>query len=192
MKEATVPQYFVMSGEGLTPAALIAEGPDLPSSPWTFGTPVDDAIHEPLLYRLDPAYPGLLQTLYHEEGVPLMRDDLVEALHEAGVDNLQLFPAVVLDETTGTRHTNYKAFNVVGIVSCADKNQSVLMGTTDSEMIDVDFDRLFIDESKTQGALLFRLAEAVNAIVVHESVRKTIEERGIDGIVFYGPGEWAG
>jgi len=147
---------------------------------------------EPLEYTLDPDYPGHLIPLYHEESVPLMRDDLVEALREAGVDNLQLFRAVVVDETTGVKHTNYKAFNVVGIIASADMERSKMMGTNDSEMVDLDFDRLVIDESKPQGTLLFRLGEAVNAIVVHESVKKKIEERGIDGIVFYGPGDWAG
>ncbi len=192
MNEANEPKYFVMRGEGPTPAALIAEGPHLRSSPWNGGTPIQDEIVEPLEYTLDPDYPGHLIPLYHEESVPLMRDDLVEALREAGVDNLQLFRAVVVDETTGVKHTNYKAFNVVGIIASADMERSKMMGTNDSEMVDLDFDRLVIDESKPQGTLLFRLGEAVNAIVVHASVKKKIEERGIDGIVFYGPGDWAG
>ena len=36
------------------------------------------------------------------------------------------------------------------------------------------------------------VAESVNAIVVHAKVRKHIEDRGIAGMTFYGPDEWAG
>ncbi len=186
------PMYFVMSGEGPTPAATIEDGPELDSTPWFSGALVDDEITAPLEYRLDPDYPGAMKPLYDEEGAPLIRLDLLDVLITAGVDNLQLFPAVIRDPSTGKNHENYKAFNVVGVVAAADMGQSDLMGTSDSTLVDVDFDRLVLDESKPQGLLLFRLAEAVNAIVVHASVRQKIEESGIDGIVFYGPGEWAG
>ena len=186
------PKYFIMCCDDLTPAALIEDSPSLPSSPWLNGRPVSGEVPNPLVYTLDPDYPGHLQPLYEAESIPLMRDDLLEALHEVGVDNLELFPAVIRDEEKGVDYNNYKAFNIVGLVSCADMDESKLMGTSDSTMIDIDFEALVIDESRTGGALMFRLAEAVNAIVVHEKVRKHIEERGIPGMTFYGPGEWAG
>jgi hypothetical protein len=185
-------QYFVMSGEGPTPAALIMEAPDLPSAPWLDGSFLDEEIQEPLIYTLDPDYPGHLLALYDEEAVPLIREDLLAILVDAGIDNLQLFPAVIRDPGSGEEHNQYQAFNVVGVVSAADMSRSELMDTGDSTMVDVDFDRLYIDESRVEGALMFRLAEAVSAIVVHESVKRRIETAGIEGIAFYGPGEWAG
>jgi hypothetical protein len=48
-----------------------------------------------------------------------------------------------------------------------------------------------IDSSKAKGALLFRLEEAVNAIVVHKRVREAIEG-AIRGMTFYDPREWSG
>lgn len=148
-------------------------------------------IPKPLKYTLDPDYPGMLMPMY-ESRIPLMREDLIEVLMEAGVDNLQFFSALLRDTTNGEEYTNYKAFNVVGLVSCADMEKSVLMGSSDSEMIDVDFRNLVINESRTGGALIFRMAEAVSAIVIHESVKMKIEEKGIVGMTFYGAGEWAG
>ena len=127
----------------------------------------------------------------YEGAVLLMRDDLIQALIEVGVDNLQLFPALVADSAKKIEHTNYKAVNIVGVIACANMGASTLMGTSDSEMIDVDFDALVIDEAKTGGVLLFRMAEAVSAIVVHEKVRLYIEDR-IPGMTFYGAGEWSG
>ena len=59
--------------------------------------------------------------------------------------------------------------------------------------IDRDFRKLVIDNERVRSTLLmFRLAESVNAIVVHESVRKAIELAKIEGMVFYEPGEWSG
>lgn len=149
-------------------------------------------VPDPLVYSLDPNYPGELLPLYEDEAVPLFRDDLLVALQNAGVDNLEQFPAVLHDPFSKKDHTNYKAVNIVGVIACADMAGSELMGTTDSTMIDVDFAGLVIDESRTGGALLFRLAEAVNAIVVHEKVKEEVERAGIPYMTFQGPGEWAG
>jgi hypothetical protein len=54
-------------------------------------------------------------------------------------------------------------------------------------MGDVDFHALVPDESRINGQLMFRLAENLSAIVVHESVRKAIEAAGIPGFVFMAP-----
>jgi hypothetical protein len=39
---------------------------------------------------------------------------------------------------------------------------------------------------------MFRLAESVNGIVVHESVKKAIEAAEIDTLTFIPPEEWVG
>ena len=128
----------------------------------------------------------------YEDAIPIMRDELIRALQKAGVDNLEFFPAVLQDPGQGKEYDNFKAFNVVGLVACADPEASVLMGTSNSTRIDVDFESLVIDETKTGGALLFRLAESVSAVVVHEKVKTEVEASGIEGMIFLGPGEWSG
>lgn len=184
--------YYVLDVDGPTPAAMIESGPDLPSAPWNSGKRIEGPVVEPLEYKLDPDYPGHLLPLYEAESVPLVRDDVLVLLRAAGIDNLQLYDAVIHDPVSGRQHTNYKAFNIVGAVSAADMGQSGLMGTSDSEMVDIDFDSLVLDDTRAGGLLMFRLAEAVNAIVVHLSVKRLIEEHGIEGISFLGPGEWSG
>lgn len=187
-----IPKYFLTTCEDLTPAALISDAPDLPSAPWVDGHPIYEDVPNPLVYTLNPDYPGYLQPLYYEESIPLIRDDLLEALQEAGVGNLELFPAVIRDEVKNIEHKNYKAFNILGVISCADMDRSKLTGTSSSKMVDVDFNRLYIDKSKTGGALLFRFAEAVTAIIVYRSVKKIIEAKNIEGMTFYKPWEWSG
>jgi hypothetical protein len=184
-------KYYVMSCEGVSPATSIGKSPALPGGPWMTGQMLGTTPPVPMVFELNPNYPGLLKAMYKNK-YPLVREDLLRCWQEAGVDNLQLFPAILRDTVKGVDHTNYFAFNVIGVVSCADMGQSRMMGTTDSTMIDADFQALVIDEAKTGGALMFRLAESVNALVVHERVRKHIEANAIPNLVFYGPGEWAG
>src|SRR5258706_4398272 len=149
-----------------------------------------------LVYNLDPSYPGKILPMYSEEQV-VMSVALLAALKEAGVKNLEIFPAKVID-IGGKAHKDYKAVNIVGLVACAKEPPSkVVEGISvqpGSRDIDTFYGELYIDEKKADKAklLMFRLKESVNAIVVHEKVRQKIEEKKIPGMEFYGPGEWAG
>lgn len=184
--------YYVMCDEGVFPSASVYGGPKLPGPPWMTGQRITIEVPKPIHYKTDPDRPGNLRAMYAGLGRPLMRDDLIEALQAAGVENLELFDAVIENPTTGEEHTNYKVFNIVGLVAAADMDASKLMGTTDSSIIDVDFDSLAIDGKKASGLRLFRLAESVNAIIVDEVVKAEIEKRGIPEIIFYDPADWSG
>jgi hypothetical protein len=193
--------YYILGCDGPYPTMPISatDETDEIIGPWIDGQLLTKFvladIHGPITYEF-----GLpvsreaenLKALYTSESIPLMRDDLVEALQVAGVSNLELFPASITNPETGEVFSNYKAFNLVGLVACADESKSTLMGTTEFRKLDTDFDGLVIDEAKANGLLMFRVAECVTAIAIHESVKQKIEERGIPGMVFYGPGEWAG
>jgi hypothetical protein len=96
--------------------------------------------------------------------ITVMSQRLHEVLVRAGVDNLAVYPATLRDPETGTVHTDFVAFNLIG------KRPKAEPG----------------------GALLFRLAEAVNVIVIHDSVRRAIEEAGIDTLTFIDPEDFAG
>jgi hypothetical protein len=182
-----------MTCEGVDPMP-IARGPEPEiDESWMLGRAVvESAVPQPLQYTLDPDYGGTPKALYSAEDNPVMRDDVRQVLDGIGVDNIQYFAAVLTDPESGKRYTNYKAFNIIGLVRAADMKRSKLMGTSNSFPGNVDFDALVIDEAKARGLLLFRLAEKVSAIVVHEKVKAAIEGAGIPGFVFYGPGTWSG
>jgi hypothetical protein len=184
--------YFVMTCNGVYPSAAIARGPGLSGVPWYQGRPITESVSEPLVYIVDAEQPGNIPAMLDDMAQPLMRDDLVNALQAVGVDNLQLFAAVVEDPTTGIKHTNYKAFNVLGMVAAADMSRSVRMATSDSTLIDVDFESLAIDEKKAAPFRLFRLAENVSTIIVDEAVKGEVERREIPGMQFYDPADWSG
>ncbi|MCU0634210.1 MAG: hypothetical protein MUE41_04995 [Gemmatimonadaceae bacterium] len=182
--------YYVMTCEGVDPATDIGKAPDFPDGPWYRGTPVTARVREPLKYALDRDYRGELLA-YYQHAHPLMRRDLLDALSAAGVDNLQTFAATLRDPWRKVDLDDYRAVNVIGVVRAADAERSARAGTGGGALIDADFAALTIDPKSPDGLLLFRLAENVSAIVVHERVKRTIEQRAIPGMTFYEPGEWS-
>jgi len=188
--------YYVMVGEGVDPILSIEKQPDLPGGPWYHGHKLKITVPMPLEYVLeveDEEPESKIKMLYGNKAFPVMHNSLLEALKTAGVNNLELFPARITDPNTGKVHEDYQAFNVVGLVSAADLENSTLMNESDTPtLLDTDFDSLVIDENKTMGFRLFRLAENCSAIVVSEEVKAAVEERNIPGIIFYSPGEWSG
>jgi hypothetical protein len=183
--------YYVMVCEGKYPSMPISRVPEV-TGHWRVGIPIVTDITVPLVYTLDTDYGGTPKAMYYEKSIPVMRDDVVSILASAGVENIQYFSAVLRNPKTGQEYGDYKSYNVIGLVSAADMQASEQMGTSLSTIGDVDFHALVIDEEKACGLLLFRLAEATNALVVHQKIKDAIDSSGIPGFVFYGPGEWSG
>jgi len=121
--------------------------------------------------------------------VPVMSDELINALQNAGVENLQCFPAELESNIDGTVWKNFQAVNVVGIKSCADLDASEFTHIADrpgkNALPLVAFEDLKIDPSRASGSLLFKLAESPGIVIVAGSVinylrtQKSDEEWGI-------------
>jgi hypothetical protein len=126
----------------------------------------------------------------YDTTILVMRSDLVEALKAAGVDNIECFEAVIRDPRTGQEYTTYFAVNIVGAIACVDLAKSGYDTSQESRMVDMEFDSIAIDEAKAGGALLFRLAESVSGIVVHEKVKAVLESRGLTGMTYTKPEDW--
>jgi hypothetical protein len=140
-------------------------------------------------YRPLRGYPGP-PVEFLDVSVPLMSARLAQAIVEAGVDNIELFPAVLRDAAGGVEY-DYKAFKVVGLVAAADMRQSKWSSYDGNLVADVAFDKLVIDEKKARGLLMFRLAEKLSALLVHQRVRDRILANGIDTVDFVAPEDWA-
>jgi uncharacterized protein YbjT (DUF2867 family) len=105
------------------------------------------------------------------------------------VDNLDIYTAEIREEASGRVYDEYVAFNLIGKVAAADLDASTYTDTR-PPMIDGGFTSLQIDAAKARNLLLFRLAEAVNAIVVHERVKSAVESAGIRTLTFIPPQQW--
>lgn len=157
--------HYMMSCERPATVRTIGQGPGLKTEPWVAGRKLAFAVPEPLIYTLEPGQGDLLPM--YTEGEPIMRQDMIDALRASGVDNLDLYRAIVRDPDTRQEWTNYWAFNVLGLVAAA-----------------VEKPALGIDEAKTMGLFLFRLVEAPSLIVVDERVMDAVLQRAIPGVVF--------
>jgi sugar phosphate isomerase/epimerase len=163
---------------------------------WADGARHRVPIPEPLELKLKPLNPrssdhGPEMPEYFKGQIPLFRDDLIEAMRSAGVDNLDLYKVRILDPDSGRSHENYKAVNIIGVVAAADMGKSKATVHTGGPVIDVEFDKLVVDDGKPRGALIFRLAEATGTILVHERLRDHLLAKGYDKLEFLEPGEVA-
>jgi uncharacterized protein DUF1629 len=126
--------------------------------------------------------------------IPLMSRRLVLALQAAGVDNLQTYETrLVTVEGKNPPHRNYYlAVNIVGLVEAADFAKSEVNPAVKERMISMDFYSLAIDEAKAKDLSMFRLAENISAVLVHERVKEQVEAAGITTLTWIPPEEWAG
>ncbi len=182
----------MMERKGTVPGRWVGEYPFVKGLRWTRGSRFTEPVPVPLSFTLKPLNrnaedhgPEIPE--YLQGRVPLFRQDLVSALFEIGVDNLDLYDALLIDPDNGKQIPSHKAVNIIGVVAAADMDRSIATVHTGGPVIDVDFDRLVINEAKTQGALMFRLAESTNAIMVHEIVRNHLLDKGFSRIEFFHP-----
>ncbi len=118
--------------------------------------------------------------------IPVMSKRLREALDGAGIDNIQYYPAVLVDAASGERHEVF-AFKVIGLVKAMDREESDFFSFDGDMLLDTSIQGLSIDEEAAQGLLLFRLAENTAALIVHEKIKAQVEAAGIDAIEFIDP-----
>lgn len=150
----------------------------------------------PVEFELDQSEPGETPISAGYRCCPcLFSDELLEVLYKAGVDNLLVFPALLhnrMDEPNVV-YKNYKAVAIMGNVDCVDKKRSGQADLGDSTgLLKGGVDRMYIDEARTQGLLMFRPVPGVGAVIVHERVKKAIEASGLKYFRFYSPSEWGG
>ena len=158
---------------------------------WRLARPLETVPPRPIVVELNPEFPGIMMPMF-DKGILLFSNPMVTSIRNAGVDNIEVFDALVIDPGSGQRYEDYKAVNIVGAVAAADLPKSEYAAPSGTAMVDTDFDSLAIDEAKAGGHLMFRLAEAVTAIVIHERVKSQLEQDGIPYLNFVPPADWMG
>jgi len=171
--------------------AAIGDWPHFEGVNWNLGRVITTFIQVPIVVDLDPQFQGLMMPMF-DSGLLLFSDEMINALHRSGIDNFQCFDAIVRDTVNDIEYKTYKVINIIGIISAANLDESIYSAHDRTKLIDMDFESLSIDESKAEGRYMFRLAESVNGIVVHERVKRALEEHKIQHLDFVLPEEWIG
>lgn len=171
--------------------------PEIAATRWARGKPLrqgaarDEAPPDaPVALLVSPERPGLLPE-FSVHPVPLMTRRLLAALRAAGVDNLEVYDAEITDTETGEVDREHVAFNLIGLVAAADMDASSFNEALEERLISVDFHSLVVDEAAAQGLLMFRVAQCVTAILVHDRVKRAVEASGIDTLTFLPPEDCA-
>jgi len=166
---------------------------DYPLRSWMTGNRFDREPPEPIIIKLRGTDEDdwVLGDLWLTP-ITVMSSRLHEVLVQAGVDNLDTYAVELHDPEDGTVYKDFVAFNLVGKIAAADAGKTQFFAGSRERMISADIDSLAVDGDKARGALMFRLAESVNAVIVHESVKNAIEGAGIDTLTFIEPEDWAG
>lgn len=186
--------YYMLECYGLDTEediAALGSWPQFEGINWNLGRKIEKEIPTPILIELDPDNPGIMLPMFYS-GVLLFSDEMIGVLHKIGVTNFQCFDAVLRDTVKKTEYNNYKVINIIGLVAAANLEKSDYNTHGESALIDTDFNSLSIDESKTKGERLFRLAESVNGIVIHKDIKNALEECGIENLDFVLPEDWIG
>jgi hypothetical protein len=166
---------------------------DPPLDNWMGGDRWRVEVPANLVFEIDEDDEGTMVPFFNN-GIPLMRADLLDALREAGVDNIDDYPALIRETRTGRQYDDYRIVNIVGAVRAADMAGSDVKASSfdDTPMISAFFRRLQLDEAAADGLLFFRLAEKVSAILIHAKVREHLARRGIKYLRFVHPNDWSG
>lgn len=189
------PSYYMLEYSPEEDEAVVVGHPDAddPDIDWHCGQRFEKPPTAPIrlvIYDGDIGN-GVLPELC-DVPIPVMSRRLMKVLMNAGVSNIDFYDAVISDQGSGTDHVTHVAYNIVGVIAAADLEHTRFWKGNSSRLIDADIESAAIDSTKAGGALLFRLAESVNGIVVHASVRKRIEAAQLSTLVFEAPEDWIG
>jgi len=175
--------YYVLDGAE-EPCRWMGDTPFFEDFSFWSGAVFTEKLSEPLEFTLEPYKKNWANSdfvpAFFSDNPPLFRDDLIEALREFGVTNFDTYQATLTDPDNGHVYENYKAVQIIGLVAAADMEKSDAIVHDNIPLIDVDFDKLVIDESKTHGLLMFRLAESTNTVLIHEKLRDYLIAKGFE------------
>ncbi len=142
------------------------------------GALIRETLPVPLVFEVShpvrAAVPHLLGN-----AIPLMSDYLVKTLRAAGVDNLQVFPAI-LKSKAGEQWEGWWAVNTLGLVAAADLEKSeydtLMKGAAGGvEVPLLAFTKLVLVAAKTHDFSLFRLAESPSTLLIHDRLNKYLD-----------------
>jgi hypothetical protein len=157
---------------------------------WSTGLPLNIAPKQPFVLkaRAVRGYQGVPADFYNFR-ICLMSEKMVKALRRAGVDNLQLFPAQVLEQTTGQRWPIF-AVNIIGRVAAADLAASEWKCYEDPPIGSIHFENLAFTPQAGYSLPLFRLAENLDSIVISSTVKSALKQAALTGVDFIVLADW--
>jgi hypothetical protein len=159
----------------------VTKNPKLPDHvSFLTGALITRALAKPLVFQVDFPSRDEVPHLIGDR-IPVASDYLVKTLQGCGVDNFQVFPAVLRNPKTHADWDGFCAFNALGLVAAAklDRSRSDVIMEADPEGAEPALRAitdLTLDARKTRGLLMFRLAEDPTILLIHDRVNRYIDQ----------------
>ncbi len=167
---AIIPDYDAVGIADVTAGANVKS----PFNNWLTPAPWRETVPEPLQITLREK--GELLPFY-DLPIPIMKRSLLQAIRKAGVDNIDDYAVEINNPFDGTINTEYRAINIIVAIKAidADLSKGEELDESGSGLAGKYYDKIFLDEDKVNGELLFRLVENLSCIVVAEPIKELIE-----------------
>lgn len=161
-----------------------------PRRGWHSGAVLEDPPAQVVLIEATPhfGYRGPPPD-YYDDSISLISPRLKKTFDMIGIDNIQYYPAVIHYRGTGESY-DWFSFNIVGLISAVDFGKSDIKSVDGMPLINSSINGFTVDDKKTYGADIFRLAENVMTTLVSERVKNAIEIAGINTFEFTAPEDW--
>jgi hypothetical protein len=158
--------YYMLLTDPAERYGIVADPPMPDGVSFLSGAVISQPLASPLTFRVDTTSKTPPPD-YTRFKAPVMSKRLLEKLSALGIDNLQTFPARLENPQTGEAWDGYHAVNVVGLVSCLAVAESKATPGL-PPLYDFDLSDLTVDDARSGGALMFRLAESPSVILIDE------------------------
>ncbi len=183
MPAGPLPMYYLLEGAvgaGERVAALAQLGVDAQEAQrdWIAGHAFATPPPQPVRLRCS-ARPGTVLPVLRQMPVPLMTRALHTALCQAGVDNLDVYPAQIVATDGSLLSDQHLAFNVIGSLRSGPPGDGPRLSTPG------------LDAAGAAGLLLFRVADAPYALVASEALRRRLPPQAMAGLRFAPAQAWS-
>ncbi|TNE50030.1 MAG: hypothetical protein EP343_09940 [Deltaproteobacteria bacterium] len=181
--------YILQSSVSAVEDGMMLYGtPDLPddmNNDWMFGRPFTQDPEQPIPVTIQEGCENSTPISFYY-AISIASQAFVDALHEAGVENVVSYDAVLETVDEEIKYTGYKAINIIGLVKIAElKGEIEVEEPSDG----IDVEQYGFVPQKPDGLLIFRLAEDFSTILVHKFLKEHLESKGFPDLVFLGVGE---
>ncbi|WP_444993942.1 hypothetical protein [Aliikangiella sp. IMCC44359] len=180
-------KYYLLTTGG-EDQMLLYGMPDLPNDlkdDWMFGQIFTEEPEQPIHVEITEGFERK-KLLPFFKTPPVASQAFVDALIEIGVDNIITYDVLLHNEDYSVTYEGFKAINIIGLVKAAGPGTVYL---SDSRLIDASIDTLELEPRSIKGLYIFRLAESISTIVLHEKVKRHLESKGFEDLNFIEPGD---
>lgn len=138
---------------------------------------------------------GMTDYAVTDMGCSIVSERLKSFLEESGIDNVQYFPATVIERDGERAKSGYYAANIIGLVDCIDRDASEMKARRDKNgefNIITRISKLVLKNLETDYGYMYRAYPFTRLILIDTAFKEKMESSGLTGIRLVNPERWDG